>query len=463
MFPFPSPDPNRNGTSGSYNGTPRSSEADRGLLGRALYLFADVRRGEGVIAILLTLNVFLLLTAYYLLKVSREPLILESGAEVKSYAAAGQALLLIPVVKLCDTLAHRVGRMKLLACVTLFFASNLLVFAFLFRLRVALGMPFYIWVGIFDVMMIAHFWSFANDVYSPEQGKRLFAILGIGSSVGAVAGTRIAKLLFPPLGPGGLMVVAAGILLVCLSLFQIVHLRTSPVSRNDAHPEEPLSRECGFRLILTNRYLLLIGVLSIVRNWVNTIGEYVLDRTLLRDAASHTSATVSFHQYVAAFKADYFGWVNAIVLVFQLFFVSRILKHFGVTGALFVLPLISLSGNLALSLMPLLSLSLTAKVAENSVDYSLQSTAGNALFLGESRDAKYKAKVMIDTFLVRFGDVLSAVGVWLGAVLRAQTRHFTILNVGLAVAWLALVLTLRRERQQRIAHDPPVAGSMTYA
>jgi len=65
-----------------------------------LYLFADVRRGEGVIAILLTLNVFLLLTAYYLLKVSREPLILESGAEVKSYAAAGQALLLIPVVKL---------------------------------------------------------------------------------------------------------------------------------------------------------------------------------------------------------------------------------------------------------------------------------------------------------------------------------------------------------------------------
>ncbi|HME91667.1 MAG TPA: Npt1/Npt2 family nucleotide transporter, partial [Myxococcaceae bacterium] len=197
----------------------RESIAPPGVLDRALRLVADVRRGEGWTAILMTLNVFLLLTAYYLLKVSREPLILASGAETKSYAAAGQALLLIPVLKLYDVLARNVGRMKLIGLVTAFFVFNLLVFVFLSRLRVPLGVAFYLWVGIFNVMMVAQFWSFANDIYSPEEGKRLFAILGVGSSLGAVVGTRIAKSIFPPLGPYGLMLVAAGILLLCLFLF----------------------------------------------------------------------------------------------------------------------------------------------------------------------------------------------------------------------------------------------------
>src|SRR5260370_6753235 len=151
--------------------------------------------------------------------------------------------------------------MKLIATVTLFFAFNLLVFAFLSRLRVPLGVAFYLWVGIFSVMIMAQFWSFANDVYSPEQGKRLFAILGIGSSVGAVVGTRIAKWLYPPLGPYGLMVVAAGVLLLCLFLFWVVHLRTCTSCRDvgaPTNPEKPLGKVGGFRLMLTHLYLLVI-------------------------------------------------------------------------------------------------------------------------------------------------------------------------------------------------------------
>jgi AAA family ATP:ADP antiporter len=437
-----------------------------GVLERALHLFADVRRGEGWTAILLTLNVFLLLTAYYLLKVSREPLILAIGAETKSYAAAGQALLLIPVLKLYDVLARHVGRMKLIATVTLFFSLNLLVFAFLSRLRVPLGVAFYLWVGIFSVMIMAQFWSFANDVYSPEQGKRLFAILGIGSSVGAVVGTRIAKVLYPPLGPYGLMVLAAGVLLLCLYVFWVVHLRTCTSCRNvgvPTNPEKPFGKASGFRLLLTERYLLIIGALSIFRNWVNTIGEYVLDRILLHSAAAQSASTVSFGQYVASFKADYFAWVNSVEVVIQLFLVSRILKYLGIGGALLVLPLISLSGNIALSFMPLLPLSLAAKVSENSVDYSLQNTTGNALFLVVSRDAKYKAKAVIDTFLYRVGDVMSAAGVWVGGVLGATTTHFTALNAFLSVAWLGLVLLVAREHRRHLGRHEPVERAIPSA
>ncbi|HYR54929.1 MAG TPA: Npt1/Npt2 family nucleotide transporter [Myxococcaceae bacterium] len=432
---------------------------------RALHLFADVRRGEGWIAILLTANVFLLLTAYYLLKVAREPLILVSGAETKSYAAAGQALVLIPVLKLYDALARRVGRMKLISTVSVFFCFNLLVFVLLSRLRVPLGVAFYLWVGVFSVMMVAQFWSFANDIYTPEQGKRLFAILGIGSSVGAVVGTRIAKGLFPPLGPYGLMLVAAGILLVCLALFWIVDGRMGSFCRGGIRlkPKAPFGKAGGFQLLFGERYLLLVGALAILRNWVNTVGEYVLDRILLRSAAEHTSSTVSLSEYVASFKADYFGWVNSVEVLVQLFLVSRIIKYVGITGALLVLPLISLTGNLGLSFFPILALSLTAKVSENSVDYSLQSTAGNSLFLIVTRDAKYKAKAVIDTFLVRVGDVLSAAGVWLGGVLGAQTAHFTALNVVLSLAWLGLVFILGQEYRRYLAYPGPVDRSIPGA
>src|SRR3954462_1602339 len=137
----------------------------------------------------MTLTVFLLLTAYYFLKTAREPLILlHGGAEGKSYAAAGQAVLLVGVVRVYAALARRVGRMTLIASVYLFFTANLVFFAALARAGVDIGVPFYLWVGIFSNTVIAQFWSFANDVYSAEQGKRLFAVLGIGSSVGAVAG-----------------------------------------------------------------------------------------------------------------------------------------------------------------------------------------------------------------------------------------------------------------------------------
>ena len=177
---------------------------------RLLRPFARVEAGEALTALALTATVFLLLTAYYFLKVAREPLILlHGGAEVKSYAAAGQSLLLLLVVRAYSALAQRVGRMKLVASVYLFFAGNLVLLAALARADVAaLGVVFYLWVGVFKVTAIAQFWSFANDIYTAEQGKRLFAILGIGSSVGAVVGAKLAKQL-AELGPAGLMIAAS--------------------------------------------------------------------------------------------------------------------------------------------------------------------------------------------------------------------------------------------------------------
>src|SRR5512143_3590298 len=161
----------------------------------------------------MTLAAFLLLSAYYLLKTVREPLILlQGGAEVKLYARAGQAVIMAGFVHVYGELARRVGRMRLLAIVFLFFISNLVVFALLARTTVEIGLPFFFWVGIFSYTIVAQFWAVAADIYTDEQGKRLFPIIGGGSSVGAVAGARLAGWLVP-FGPQVLMEAAVVILL----------------------------------------------------------------------------------------------------------------------------------------------------------------------------------------------------------------------------------------------------------
>ncbi|MBL9110340.1 MAG: hypothetical protein JNM74_13755, partial [Myxococcales bacterium] len=296
----------------------------------SLNLFAEVRPGEAVTALLLTATVFLLLTSYYLLKVAREPLILMGGgAEVKSYAAAGQSVLLIGFSFAYGALAKAVTRIRLVTSVSLFFVANLAIFWMLASTRVPLGVPFYLWVGVFNMSVVAQFWGFAADVLGEERGKRLFPVLGIGSSLGAVAGSAVAKLLVSSgLGPRSLMAIAATILCVCVVLTLVVHAREEG-SQSETKKEEPLGGPNGFAMLLADRYLILLGVFAIVLNAVNTTGEYLLDRTLLDAAKDHADP----NKFVGELKASYFQWVNIIGVCLQMFAVSRILKRIGVARA----------------------------------------------------------------------------------------------------------------------------------
>jgi AAA family ATP:ADP antiporter len=420
------------------------------LLARAFRPFAKVEPEETITAALLMLTVFLLLTAYYLLKTAREPLILlHGGAEVKSYAAAGQALLLLVVVQAYGQLAQRVGRMKLLAIVYLFFLSNLLVFALLAGTAVPLGVPFYLWVGIFSSTAIAQFWSLAADVYTPEQGRRLFAVLGIGSSVGAVAGARIAQWLVP-LGPRGLMLGAAALLLVCVLLVAWVDRRARSAAPRaaEADPEEPLPAQNAFQLLLHDKYLLLVAALTLLLNWVNSNGEYLLDRTLLA-AVADGAAGGDPERFVGAFKADYFAWVNLLGVGMQLFAVSRILKHLGVRNALLFLPVVAFASYGMMAAMPILPLIRVGKIVENSLDYSIQNTARQALYLVTSRVEKYVGKTAVDTLFVRLGDVLSAALIWVGSRMAFTTTIFAAINLTLIVLWICTVLAVGREHDLR--------------
>jgi len=432
-----------------------SSEREPSLWERALATslrgFAKVEPGEAVSATLLTLTVFLLLTGYYLLKTAREPLILlHGGAEVKQYAAAGQALVLVVVVNAYSALARRVGRRWLLASVYLFFAFNLVVFAVLARANVVIGVPFFIWVGVFNMTAVSQFWSFAADVYTPEQGKRLFAILGIGSSVGAVAGARVAKSL-APLGPAWLMGVAAVILVACVGLFLAVGARLGSAGGQggERQSEEPVLQDHVARVLVRDKYLLLIAGLTVLLNWVRSNGDYLLDRTLLAALADGQGQGVDPSTFVTTFKAEYFEWVNIAGVVLQLFVVSRVMTRLGIRNALLVLPAVALLEYGGFLVAPILSFLLIAKVGESSLEYSLQNTARQALFLVTSRAEKYVGKTVVDTVVVRAGDALTAVVVLAGSRAGVSTRAFATLNIVLVSLWLVAVFAIGRENRRR--------------
>jgi AAA family ATP:ADP antiporter len=314
------------------------------------------------------------------------------------------------------------------------------------------GVVFYIWVGIFNVFVISQIWAFANDIYTESQGKRLFPVIGIGSSVGAWLGAAGAEALIERLNatPYQLQLIAGAILLVCCVLTVVVDRISTrrSISELAQHAEQKLAPGDGFALIFRDRYLMWIAVLMVVLNIVNSTGEFLLGDLVANHAQQITSDPAAQKQFVGAFYGGFFATVNLLGVVLQMFVVSRLLPLIGVRRALFVLPSIALVCYATIGLVPILGLVRWGKTLENATDYSLQNTVRQALFLPTSREAKYKAKAAIDTFFMRFGDVLQAGIVRLGAQFNLALSGFAWLNVGLTVVWLFVVTRVAREHRR---------------
>jgi len=417
-----------------------------------LSLFADVRSGEGATALLMLMNIFLLLISYSVIKTVREPLILlGGGAEVRSYTAAGQAVVLMGYVPLYSWFASRVSRVRLLVGVTLFFIINIELFA----LAVAAGTPyvgvvFFIWVGIFNISLVAQFWSFANDIYSKAAGDRLFPIIMIGMTAGAPIGSFVAGRLFGiGLTPQVILQISAVLLLGTLVLYLLIN--SAQAGRTAARREAPLAAGGGFELVFQSPYLRLIALLIILLNVVNTTGEYLIARLLAGHANAMAAADPAFNKqaYIGAFTGDYQFWVNVTAFLIQAFLTSRLVKHAGLRGVLLALPLIALGGYTIIAAGVGFAVVRWVMTAENATDYSIMNTARQLLWLPTSREEKYKAKQAIDTFFVRGGDLLSAAAVYLGTqVFRWDVAGFAFGNVVLTLVWIGIAVLILRQHSR---------------
>jgi AAA family ATP:ADP antiporter len=435
---------------------------------RLFSLITRLRPGEGQALQLFFLHAFLLLASLQIVKALREAFMLSKfSAETRSYAVGLMALALMLIVPLYGYMRRRLDGAKLLRAVTMFFVATLPLLALLAHYGVSIAFVFYMWVGIYGVMVVSQLWAYAADSFNVKTGQRLFVVIMLGANLGALVGAKFTNLAVEALSPLGLMVLATCTIGATLLLAGPERAAVPEGSR--AIPElrhaAPVPRLLGgIGLVLRDRYLLTIALFIVMLNWINSTGEFILADYV----KAHAVQTVgddpdAVGQYVAAFYGDFHFWVTLVSLAIQALLVARIYRTLGLRGALLVHPTIVAIGYGLLALAPLIggfiplfSLIRRIKVADNGVDYSLMNTTRQTLFLPVDRDSKYDGKTAIDTFFVRFGDLLQALSVFVGLHLLAWGAHeFAILTFVLSLAWLWLAVVMGRAYTRRAVASMP--------
>jgi len=441
---------------------------------RLLSLVTRVAPGEGRTAFLFFSHGFLLLASYQVVKALREAFMLvKFSAETRAYAVAIMALVLMLVVPLYGRLRHHLDGAHLLRAVTIFFVVTLPLFALLAHYQIPIAFAFFIWVGIYGVMVVSQMWAFAADSFNVRSGQRLFVVIMLGANLGALAGSKLTQVAVEALSPMGLMILATITLGATLFLARPERAAIPVGSRAiEIDRSQPLPKLLGgIGLVLRDRYLLHMALFVVLLNWINSTGEFILADFAKADAVAQVAESggaLDLGSLITEFYGNFNFWVTLISLFIQLFIVSRVYHLVGVRGALLVQPVIVALGYGLLVFGPMLGgfipffyLIRRIKFAENSVDYSLMNTTRQAMFLPVDRDSKYDGKTAIDTFFWRFGDLIQAAGVFIGLnLLSWVARDFALVNLVLALGWIALAIVMgraysrkARENEARVAPE----------
>jgi AAA family ATP:ADP antiporter len=435
-------------------------------------IFTEVRPGEGVTGLPMLASVFLLLCSVYLLKPARDGLLAVSGVfglsdmELKAYSSFWQSVVLLGIVPLYSRFATRLGRRDLARRLTIFFVGNLLVFwllrpGFLVERVPFLGVLFYQWFGVFNLLAVVQFWSFAVDFYGEDSGRRLLPAIAVGATAGSAAGAWLAKALVRSglLSTYSLLLAAAVALTGSLAFLEFAEQR-GPLARRSViavRSAEPSLDRGAFRLVLSHRYLFATAVVVLLANWVKTNSDNLLF-AIVQEVIGGEAGTrgisdlADLDRFTAdqttAFYGDFFFWVNLVALILQSLGASRILKYGGFGTLLLALPALLLIAYPALATFPLLALFRLTKITEGSTSYSLQNTAAQVLWLPTTREMKYKGKAAIDTFFVRLGDAFAALTTFVAIQeLALAPREFFALNSVLVLAWLVAATAVVRENR----------------
>jgi AAA family ATP:ADP antiporter len=418
------------------------------LLERGLGLFTTVRAGEGASALLFFAYAFLMLVAYYILRTIREPLLLGNGsAELKSYACAAIAGVLLVLVPFYSVLFRRTDRHQLIRWVTVLFAAQLVPFYLLGRAGVDVGFVYYVWVGVFSVTMLTQFWAHAAHSFKTESGQRLLPVIMAGATLGGLTGPKVSSALYAALGEWNLMLLAMALLLATLPLVEWTSNSVPQHARKvepgvDVGRSHPLG---GFALVFRDRYLMLLALLAVLLNCVNTTGEYVLTAFVTTNADLQVAADPSLDRkaIIAAFFGDYYFATNALGVILQLFFVARIFRWIGVHGALLVLPIVALIGYGLVVFLPVFGMIRVVKILENSTNYTVMNTARHAVYLPLPAAHQYEGKTAVDTFFWRLGDVAQAGVIYVGLNwLDLGFQHFALLNLLLSAVWILVAVQI---------------------
>jgi len=390
---------------------------------------------------------FTLLAGYYVLRPIRDQMAIAGGVKALPWMFSATFVTLLVAQPLYGTLVARLPRARFIPIVNHFFAANLALFWLLLTLdveRVIVARVFFVWVSVFNLFAVAVFWSFMADLFTSEQGKRLFGFIGAGGTAGALLGPVITIGLSVPLGPANLLI--AAIVFLELAVFCVYRLERTANAQQGPHRNERRVGGSAFAALpelIRSPYLLGVGA------WVSLLS---FGATILYFEQAHiVAAAVHGAGAQTRIFASIDLAVGLLTLATQIFATGRLLKRFGTGAAAGALPAVYVVGFAALALAPSLFVVVVVQVTQRWMNFAIANPARQVFFTVVAREEKYKAKNLIDVVIYRGSDALygwvfdglQALGLKLGAI--------ALCALPVVAGWLILSAALGRTQERRTA------------
>ena len=422
-------------------------------LGRVVAL----RPGEGRALAWSFTYFFCLLASYYVLRPLRDEMGIAGGVRNLQWLFTATLVAMLAAVPAFGAMVARLPRRRFIPLVYHFFVANIVIFWLLLTLdlgKVQVARVFFVWISVFSLFAVSVFWSFMADLFSSEQGKRLFGFIAAGGSAGALLGPALTIWLALPLGPVNLLIVAA--VLLELAVLCVRRLEFTAASNGDAQSApaaQPAAHAAtaaqalgggwlaGIAMVLRSPYLAGIAL------WVALLslaGTFLYFQQANIVAAASDNPAVRTRIFASIDLA-----IGVLTLVVQFFATGRLLSRFGAGRAAAFLPLVFAIGFLVLAFTPMLLVVIAFQAVQRTANFAISNPAREVLFTVLAREEKYKAKNVIDIVVFRGADAASG---WLFALLRGaglELSTISLATVPLAGAWLALALALGRAQERR--------------
>ena len=345
---------------------------------------------------------FFLLGGYFMLRPLRGT-VAANNSDILHWLYTATFVTMLLIVPVFGFLVSRFRRGQFIPGIYLFFIVNLLMFAAGFEDEATpqwIQRGFYVWLSVFNLFVVSIFWSFMADIFQPGQATRLFGFIMAGGSIGAILAPSLTKAIVDDHGATGVMVVAAGALLIATSLAiylgrytrQLRHQKTSDVIGGSVWE--------GAVRVFRSEYLLYACLLMLLQNLTSTF--------LFNGMAVLVNAEIEGFEARTTFFSHVDQVVQVLAFLFQFFITSRLISRFGMSATLTMVPLVLAGGFVILGSSMGLVLFAAVQVAQRSMNYGLIGPAKEMLFTVVDRETRYKSKNFIDTVVYRGSDVTAS-------------------------------------------------------
>lgn len=420
----------------------------------------NLRREEVGPVLIAALFFFCVLTALMVLRPARDALGMERGIENIRWLFVGTAVVTLAVNPLFGWLVSRLRRLQFIGATYGFFVLSLVCFWGLLMFAPGAvgqrsGQVFYVWFSVFNLFVTMVFWALLADRFTSDQGKRFFALISVGGTLGAIFGPWLTSQLARPLGTPNLLLVAGGFLLLALAMAWLLvrvapdqaHADRPPETTGSAREAERIggSAWAGLRAVFRSPYLTGIAAYILLMTVLATF-IYFTRLQMVAAVADNTDAR-------AAILGSIDMWTQVAVLILQLTLTGKIIKRLGLGVALAILPVATALGFIGLAIYGSFVVLVLLEAANRAVQRGITRPAREALFTVVSREDKYKAKAFVDTFIYRAGDVVGAQTEGVLGRLGPAMGSLVGVVIPLALSWAVLGLWLGRA-QTRLAQGP---------